>query len=267
MREPDTQYKLTGFQEFNSPDQYAAYVNFVLDGLDRGKTLVGAGIGTWGNMQYIQSLAAGTDLDFIDIHVYPIVGQASLQRIFTIAETAKQHGKRVVMDEAWLYKVATLQASSIATNTDVFRLDAFSFWAPLDQQFLALIVKSAQMENIEYISPFWASLFFSYVDYSSDTAQLPYNELAAMVNRAATRNMISDQFSSTGLFYGQLTGAHASTTSATEGTLNSTTTSSNESTRVFPGIGIEALVGGIIAGVLTLILIRRRKARKAKSAS
>lgn len=263
--EPDTEYKLTGFQQFNSPDQYTAYINTILTGLNRGNTLVGAGIGTWGNIHYIQEYVASTSLDFIDMHVYPIVGAASLQSIFTIAEIAKQHSKKVILDEAWLYKVATLQATSIAANTDIFRLDAFSFWAPLDQQFIGLIVKSARMENIEYVSPFWSTLFFSYVDYDSDTAQLPYSDLESLVNSAAVQNVANDQFSSTGLFYGHLTGAHLSTASSSSTKLFSSTTTN--SVRPIPTIGIEALIGGIIVGVLTLVLILRRQARKSKNKS
>jgi hypothetical protein len=63
--EPDTEYKLTGYPEFASPDQYAAYINYILNGLNRGQTLAGAGVGTWGNMQYAQTDAADTTLDFI----------------------------------------------------------------------------------------------------------------------------------------------------------------------------------------------------------
>ncbi len=80
--EPDTEYELTGFKEFNSPEQYTAYLNYVLNGLDRSTTKIGAGIGTWGNMAYVQSFATNTNLDFISMHVYPIVGQASMDQIF-----------------------------------------------------------------------------------------------------------------------------------------------------------------------------------------
>ena len=78
-------YKLSGFTEFNSPTQFAAYVNFLLNGLPRGDTKIGAGVGTWGDIAYAQALASTTTLDSIVTHVYPIVGKASLQQIINIS--------------------------------------------------------------------------------------------------------------------------------------------------------------------------------------
>jgi hypothetical protein len=253
--EPDTEYKLSGFQQFNSPDQYTAYINYIVAGVNKGNTIVGAGIGTWGNMQYVQEYATSTDLDFIDMHVYPIVGQASLQRIFTITEFARQHGKRVVLDEARLYKVGTLQATSIAADADIFRLDAYSFWAPLDQQFLESIVKSAQIENIEYISPYWSTYFFAYVDYNSTTAQLPYSQVVQTVNTQAAHNILNDQFSSTGKFYGQLAGFPRSTT--TTQTISTRSPSTAEVWRI-PVFPVESIIAAIMLGFALFYVYRRR---------
>jgi len=56
--EPDTQYQLTGLKELNSPERYTEYINYVLDGLTRGNTKIGAGIGTWGNLEYVRRLVS-----------------------------------------------------------------------------------------------------------------------------------------------------------------------------------------------------------------
>lgn len=61
----------------------------------------------------------------------------------------------------------------------------FSFCSPLDQKFLASIVKSAGLKNIEYISPFWTTYFFGYLDYNPNIAHLSCNQLSAMVNKVA----------------------------------------------------------------------------------
>ncbi len=255
--EPDTEFRLSGFQQFNSPDQYIAYVNYVLAGLNRGDTKVGAGIGTWGNMQYVQNYAVNPNLDFIAMHVYPIVGQASLERIFSIANVAKQHGKRAILDEAWLYKVGTLQATSIAANADIFRLDAFSFWAPLDQQFLASIVKSAQLANVEYISPFWSTYFFAYVDYNTTTSQLSYHQLIQIANKQFVANILADQFSSTGKVYAQLA-IGSSPVIVPQTTSFSTTTFSTEEARKTPIFPVEAVLAGLIVGFVILFVYHRR---------
>lgn len=260
--EPDTEYKLSGFTEFNSPVDYATYLNYVLNGLDRGSSLLGAGVGTWGNMQYVQQYATGTSLDFIDIHVYPIVGQASLQRVFTIAETAKQHGKKVLMDEVWLYKVATLQSTGIAGDTDVFRLDSFSFFAPLDQQFLGIMTNASRLAGIEYISPFWSTLFFSYVDYDSTTARLPYGDLASLVNKAASQNLVNNQFSSTGEFYRGLAGSGSflSLTTSTPSAAVNTQTSPPPSEKEQGGLRLLMLASLVIAvAIIAAVIMNKRR--------
>jgi hypothetical protein len=252
--EPDTQHKLTGFTEFSSPESYTAYVNYILDGLNRGNTKLGAGSGTWVSDAYVQSLAANTNLDFIALHVYPIVGP-TLQRLLTFSDIAKQHAKRVVLDEVWLYKVGTLQTQSIASNVDVFRNDAFSFWAPLDQEFLAAMVTAAKVEGIDYLSPFWTMQFFGYVDYTSDTATLSYQDLAAMLSKVASQNIVNNQFSPTGTFYGQLAGNGLTTTTAAATQPAATTVSLTDKP-----LGL-VLIAGLVAAiaiVAAVVLSRRR---------
>ncbi len=256
--EPDTEYKLTGYTQFNSPDQYVAYVNYILTGLNRGQTLVGSGVGTWGNLQYAQDDAANTTLDYIVTHVYPIVGQASMQQILTIANIAKQHNKRVVLDEAWLSKADTLQPTSIADLTTLYGLDTFSFWAPLDQKFLANIVKSAQITNIEYISPFWSTYFFSYLDYNSTTSQASYDQLRQMDNQQAYANVLADQFSSTGRYYAQLAGASLPESKMQQASTNSTSPSTNKTWSI-PGFPLESILAGLAVGFVLLCVIGRRK--------
>jgi len=258
--EPDTQYKLTGYTAFNFPDQYAAYINYLLNGLDRGKTKVGAGIGTWGKIQYVQSLAANTGLDYIAVHVYPVVG-TTMPLILRIADIAHQHGKAVTLDEAWLYKVDTLQSTSIAANVDIFRSDLFSFWAPLDQEFLATIVRTARLENIVYISPFWSMLFFSYVNYDSTTAAMSYIGLSTMVNEAAAQNIANDQFSSTGSFYQALIGTkfHATSTVSMSITQPMVTTSTEETAPKLSVLVLIALAVVVSVAAIAAALMSRRR--------
>jgi len=200
--EPDTEFALLRLEELKSPQKYTEYINYVLEGLDRGRTKIGAGIGTWGNIEHIKSFASSTDLEFIAMHVYPTNGEF-LQRIQTIAEIAREYNKSLILDEAWLYKTDAI-TSSVAASVDVFRRDAISFWAPLDQQLLSVIVRSARPYNIEYISPFCTTFFFSYIEYDTSTANLPYDESTGLVNRRAAENILVGKFTTTGEFYGRL---------------------------------------------------------------
>lgn len=168
--EPDTQFQLLGLKELADPDKSAEYVNYVLDGLDRVSTKIGAGIGSWGNLDYVRRLVEVTALDSIHIHVYPVYRDL-LEKILTISEIARQHEKRTVLDEAWLLKAdkPPTGTGSVASSPEHFRRDAFSFWAPLDQKFLTVITRIARLAQIEYISPFWTQLLFAYIDYNSTT--------------------------------------------------------------------------------------------------
>lgn len=255
--EPDTEYQLTGVKELNSPERYAEYIDYVLTGLDRGGTKIGAGIGTWGNVQYLEALVK-TGLDSIHTHIYPVTGNY-LRNLVAIADIAKQHGKRLILDEAWLLKVDRPLANSVASSPEAFRRDAFSFWAPLDQKFLATIARSAKSLGIEYISPFWTQFFFGYVDYNSDTANLSYQELAAMANRAAANNILSGRFTSTGEFYKQLISANPSTTYTISTSTNQQTSTpgsaATEGGRT-PGHEVILLVAATTLGLVVLTVLR-----------
>ncbi len=254
--EPDTEYQLIGFKELSSPEQYANYMNYILSGLDRGSTEIGAGIGSWGNMEYVKDLASKTGVDSIYIHVYPVTGNY-LRNILAISAIAKQYGKRVLLDEAWLYKVDKPSANGVAASPDVFRRDVFSFWAPLDQKFLADIVKTAQIAGIYYISPFWTEFFFGYVGYSSTTASLSFSQLTALANQAASSNIVANKFSSTGEFYAQLTGTRLSTSSTT----------SQAPTSWGRGLVFASLVAVaiVIVGVAIMVVLSHRRRKLASS--
>ncbi len=202
--EPDTEARITGWGEFNTPQVYTDLINYTLKDLNRGNTKIGAGIGTWGNLDFVKSYAANTSLDFIAIHIYPVTGKA-LPTAVAAVDLAHQSGKRVILDEAWLYKTSANDPPvSIAANADIFRRDAYSFWAPLDQKFFALIAKLARAKNIEYVSVFWAQYFYAYLDYDPKYQSLPYTEVMAQLNTLAAPNLLAGKLSSTGEFYKRL---------------------------------------------------------------
>jgi hypothetical protein len=132
--------------------------------------------------------------------VYPVIEKA-LDNTFAIADVARQYGKGLVLDEAWLYKSDRYIGHDNAVWSELFRRDVFSFWAPLDRQFLAAMVKFARTQGVEYVSPFWTGCFFAYVDYDMSNASLPYKELRAIQNRSSVSNLLNGKFTSTGEFY------------------------------------------------------------------
>ena len=194
---------MLGMKELNDPKKYTEFVNYVLNGLDRGKTRIIAGIGTWDSINFISSLATDTTLDALDIHIYPVTGD-NFSKAVAIADIAAQYKKGLVLDECWLYKVDKLSGNGVAAAPEIFRRDSFSFWQPLDQQFLAAMVKFSRLYRVEYLSPFWTNFFYGNLDYTSDLANLPYSRIAEEANRIAAQNLLLGKPSATGEFYRKL---------------------------------------------------------------
>jgi hypothetical protein len=203
--EPDTEAAITRLNGLDTPQTFTDVINAVLKDLNRDNTLVGAGSGSWSGLDFVKSEAANTSLDFISIHVYPVMGQ-TLPTVATMADIAHQHGKRVILDEMWLYKANTTQPSMSNSSAEMIRLNSYSFWAPLDQKFLAAVARIARAKNIEYISAYWPTTFFAYLDYDPKLQTVPYNQLLAQWNNEVAPSMTAGQYTATGEFYKQLIG-------------------------------------------------------------
>jgi hypothetical protein len=200
--EPDTEAKLSGVTGLDDPATYASLVRAVLKDLPKGKTLVGAGQGTWSPSGFAEAYAK-TDVDFINIHVYPI-GRRVLDNIERICAAARGAHKKILLDECWFYKTDAGEGGGPAASADIYRRDNYAFWQPLDRRFLEAMAKLAVKEGVEYVSPFWSHLFFSYIDYAPGDEALPYEMIRQKVNRAAYQNVRDGVFSDTGKFYGEL---------------------------------------------------------------
>ncbi len=201
--EPDTEYMLLHFSQFLTPDGYYGYVSTVLQGLNKSNTKVGAGIGTWDSISYVQKYVTDPRIDVITMHVYPVYG-SNFKTMTQVGDLAKQYGKRIVIDEAWMTKSVTPESSSVAADANIFKRDVFGFWAPLDQMFLRVLVRFAQTYVVDYISPFWSQYFFAYLNYSPSNANLSFSQLATMVNQQAAQNIVGNVVTPTGFNYGKL---------------------------------------------------------------
>ncbi|MDR7419382.1 MAG: hypothetical protein QN178_10785 [Armatimonadota bacterium] len=186
--EPGTQQANTGLTF--TPRSMAELVQFVLDGLDRQTTLVGAGAGTWDDPAYMQALAR-TPVDYLDMHVYPITRDFVVDRAFRIADVARRANKKLFLGEAWLYKAADrdLGGAPVAAAPALFARDVYGFWEPLDVEFLQVMARLSRALRIEFTNYFWSRYFFGYVEYGAATRGLPPAELFRLANRAAAANM------------------------------------------------------------------------------
>ncbi len=188
MHEPDTVAELTGLNAILLPEVATKYVNDVLSGLHRGRTLVGAGSGSWSGAAYAEAFARNTKVDYIEIHIYWI-NPFSVDAAYEMARAARTHGKPVVVTEAGLYKTVgeglegTPQVDGVA---EVYRRDVFSFWELLDMQFLDVTGAFARSIDARYLSVYWTNMFFSYIDWTPATAGMSYTQLNAQLSASQT---------------------------------------------------------------------------------
>jgi uncharacterized protein (TIGR03437 family) len=206
--EPDTQAALLGLSAEYTPQEYATEIATITSqlraaGID-GKPLIGAGIGNWqtNGSAYLQALL-GAGTDYIDLHIYS-ANLDLLPLAVTYLDTARAAGKGVGISEAWLKKVtdAQMQGSEFAIiqalNADPY--DNFSFWEPLDSEFLGELVKLAYWKNLYFLSPFPFDWFFAYLDYNQYGNDTTAQQTAA-INAAASAAMRAGQLSPVGQSY------------------------------------------------------------------
>jgi hypothetical protein len=187
-------------------ERYARFVNDTLEGMKRGRTRVGAGSGSWDSIDYIRRFAHDTALDFIDLHVYPLASPRDnfLRRAVEMAEVAREGRKPLIVGEAWLYKAAPGELRDNPGAPGVFARDLYSFWAPLDSRFLELLRRFGQTEQAEYVSPFWTKYLFSYVDFEQAPAAASPQQLLALGDQAAVKQIVAGKISPSGETYRRL---------------------------------------------------------------
>lgn len=191
VNEPHTAQENTGLAF--TVGNFTGVVQHVLNGLDRAGVQVGAGAGTWDDLAYAQSLAR-TTLDYLDMHIYPINQDYVVDKAIRFADIARRANKKVVLGEAWLYKTRDheLRGQAVAAAPALFARDVFSFWEPLDVEFIAVMGKLSHFLNIDFTSFFWSRHFYGYVEYGESTRGLRPAELFRQANLAAARNMMAD---------------------------------------------------------------------------
>jgi hypothetical protein len=181
----------------NDPAADTAMVRYWVEQLDAANVpglhssiKLGSGAGSWQTdwREFATALAAIPGLDEIDTHIYNLQGGPDEVGVaMKIADIAHAAGKGASISEFWLHKSTLLLG--FATNgdslEDVRARDSFSFWAPLDRQFLAMMVKLANYKHFDYISAFGHYYWFNLVDYASLTQPCPPVYPAADANQNA----------------------------------------------------------------------------------
>jgi len=142
-------------------------------GLRSPHLLVGAGMGTWQPDfdDYLNSLVT-LPMDIMDVHVYPIntqtfgkVTTSYLQRILQMADAAHAHGLRIGMGECWVNKELNSELAEGPYNATIPSRNVYSFWSPIDEQFLMCMTAAGYWKQFDFISPTETYYFFTNLNY------------------------------------------------------------------------------------------------------
>jgi len=195
LSEPDTQTRNTGLAF--SPTEFAETIRQVARGLHPPGTRIGAGAGTWTTLEYFKALAALPELDYLDLHIYPIQHGFAAERVIGAADIASSHGKAIAIGAAWLYKAWGREFDRISP-VEAFSREVYSFWQPLDGHFIERVVNLARRIDAEFCSFFGMKYLYGYLDYSADTRRLEPRELMRRSDQLAYENLRKGVLSATG---------------------------------------------------------------------
>jgi len=164
-----------------SADELADWVGKVTTHLKRTgaspNTLLGAGSLIWEPEELALKFAQQTNLDYVDIHLYYLTfkGEDQASKLATLVWKIREArpNMKITIGEAWLLKSGA-EGPKVTNPQDLFLRDIFSFWSPLDEQFLALLMGLAQKENISVITPSGSQYFFTrYTFGDAESGNLP----------------------------------------------------------------------------------------------
>jgi hypothetical protein len=181
--EPDTEAIQSGYTQLNTPSTDIQFVTQMTAALQNANPpipglhttmKISAGIGTWDWNTFqslIQAEAAMPNLDDLTMHILPInatPGSDDLGNALQMIQLAQQNGKAVAVPQAWLIKIRNSELPQGAGSPTILGRNVYSFWEPLDQEFLQVLTKLAYYGSLDFISPFWGDWFFyTDLDYNN----------------------------------------------------------------------------------------------------
>jgi hypothetical protein len=206
LSEPDTVAQHTGLTF--PPEEFAATVQQVVQGLDPGATKLGAGAGTWTALNYIKELGAIAELYYLDLHIHPVRYGFASDRVTQAAEVARGRGKKIAIGAAWLQKVSSREFGRLSRPEALAR-EVFSFWQPLDRRFVEMVVEIAHSLEVEFCTFSRTQYLFAALAYGEVGNRPAPAQLLKQVDAEATAGMAAGQPTPTGERLGELIGSQA----------------------------------------------------------
>lgn len=205
--EPDTEAELTGQAWVKTPAGWGSLIGTFQNALNAQNlqsVRTAAGVGTWlaNGADFLRAInTAAPGLWYFDLHIYPI-NLTFLDNTTSLLDLTVELGKPAMILEAWLLKErdAELTTTKVASDPAIFARDTYSFWAPLDQQFLSAMVKLAHWKQLKAFSAFWSRYFFAYLDYNQVKGFAP-TDIITQAEQAAASAIPSGQSTPTAAAY------------------------------------------------------------------
>jgi hypothetical protein len=169
---------------------------------------LGAGVALSDSIELVDTLAAIPGLAYIDLRVDRLATPKDnlLPRLLIWPQRIRaiDPGKRILIGAAWLYKASAQEAAGLPQFGIIAR-DVYSFWAPLDIDFLRVLARAARAGNIEAVVAAQPRYFFAYLDFF-DPATFRATPLLLMelAHRQAGEAMATGQLTQTGKAFGAL---------------------------------------------------------------
>ena len=158
------------------------------------------------SIELVDTLAAIPGLAYIDLRVdrFATPKDKLLPRLLSWPQRIRaiDPGKRILIGAAWLYKASAQEAAGLPQFGIIAR-DVYSFWAPLDIDFLRVLARAALAGNIEAVVAAQPRYFFAYLDFF-DPATFRATPLLLMelAQRQAGEAMATGQLTQTGKAFG-----------------------------------------------------------------
>jgi len=199
LEEPDTESEHAHQPDVNTPDGAATLVGELVRSVSKAGvsgTKVSAGVGSWlqNGEAFIHRFVA-LPLDTIDIHVYPI-NRDDLPRALAISKIAASAGKPVSISESWLNKLENTEVGTLGSEVARSR-NTFSFWSPLDSDFLNMLQNFASHTNMAFLNVFDTHYLWAYLNYPA-VKDLKPAQLINKETKASTAANLKGHFTSTG---------------------------------------------------------------------
>jgi hypothetical protein len=169
---------------------------------------LGAGIALSDSAELVDMLAAIPGLAYVELRVDRLATPQDnlLPRLLSWPERIRtiDPGKRILIGAAWLYK-ASPQEAAVPPQLGIIARDVYSFWAPLDIEFLRVLMRVAHARNVEAVVVAQPRYFFAYLDFFDPTTfRATPLLLMELAQRQASDAMGAGRLSQTGVAFGAL---------------------------------------------------------------